>query len=615
MPLFRRRRKAETLAPPPRVEAPSRLEPLINRLERLVSSFQDAVQSVVTTSREIETKTSVNARDTLGTEQILAKLEALGAQLDATPSQPPPAPVASAPAATVVEDLGLDPDKIDDRFAMIIRDFVGRAPSSKVSGVLVDVTILGPLRNGAIAWVNQDLRIWGTLSRELLGDMDPQIDDTVRALVVSYPWGHLVNAVVPFSLVSPFATRPVDVDTPPQDSGIPLLVRGTAWEKLRPGEIVLTRIPYDGSHGLNRDGRIAKNRPAVFVRWGEDYAWMRAIYDRDSYVGREGLGIRLVDSSCLDKPSVVRNAEFDIDPGNLVRGIGRLGPRDLLALNIDDSTADATPPTLVRPEFSTREDRDPVDREIPALISAVRATATDSPDALASRMLAAFRANPAVRAVLETHGVHLAMVGHVFATIARSAGVPVPKGTFRPSLTVAMEADTPDEPGEYVLRFDENNHPMLWLGERGPGETPNSREPIDRPIPVVAPLIDPRFVLDEDYAVPDIIIYDQEAAALVVRDARVDLRQSLIDLRAGGDAPGYILGSDSQFGWASFQDAARKKGWKTIVTSDREDVCARATRLALDVAAETVTIIGYMTDLISEIENNGHETNIISAID
>ena len=551
-------------------------------------------------------------------EDAVARIEKAIAEGRTRVETPPPQPVPAPPVVQTEPEPGFDEDNPDERYAAVIREFVGRAPTSAVSGNMVEVTVIGRLKNGAIAWFNESLSMFGTVTKDLLGEMEPQTDDRFRTRVVSYPWGHVVAAVVPYSLVSPFAVRPVTEVTVDSAGTPPDSVKGTPFERLRPGDIVLARVPYDGTLGLDKRGRMAKNRPSVFLRWGHDnYAWLRAIYDADGFVASNNLGIRLVDSHVLDKASVVRNAEYDIDPANILRHLGRLGTRDLNALNIEDTPVDNQAPETQAPVNYDRSDLDPVTREIPVLIAAVKPAPTDDPGRVMDAMLSAFVSNDTLSGLLRTEGIHFAMVGHVFATLARSGGINVPKGSFRRLIDARLQADTASSGNAFELRPDENNHPVLWL-RTGPAPVRTVvAEPAqkDEPVPVDDTNLEPRFVLDDEYEVPDLIIYDQESAAVLMRERRVDLTQALRDLRADGNAPAYILGSDAEYGWAAFQQAARHRGWKTAVTGSRAEVCATAARIAKEHGAEFVTVVGFHSDVIAELENNGHEVTIVSNLE
>lgn len=517
-----------------------------------------------------------------------------------------PEPV--APVAAVEDDLTFDESNPDERFASIIRRFVGRAPSSTVLGEIIEVTVIGQLKSGDVAWFNENLKTFGTVTRDQLGDISPLTDDRLRLRAVSYPWGHVVTGVVPYSLVSPFAVRDIPQATVSSAGTPPAKVSGTPFERLRPGDIVLARVPYDGTGLPDSRGNTGKFRPAVFIKWQDDYAWLRAIYDANGYVASNDLGIKLVDTHALDKASVVRNAEFDIAPENIVRHLGRLGQRDLNALNIEDAPVENSVATVQAPVNYERKDLDPVSREIPRVITAVGpVTSSSGLDDVLARMLGVFRENTVLRPILETEGIHFSMVGHVFSEIIKNGGLQMPKGTFRTLFHSAMARQATGHAGNFVVRQDENNHPVVWIGT----------EPESREIPLVRIDRDsgePRLFVDDDYLVPDLIIYDQESAAVMMQDARIDLSVALSDLRADSDAPAYIIGSDAEIGWASFQTAARHRGWKTLPAQDRAEVISRALKLASENDADVVTVVGYFPDLLAELENNGHEVNEVNRL-
>ena len=532
-------------------------------------------------------------------------------------SIPEPITVPAPPVEEPETEIQFNLDSIDERYASTIRRLVGLAPATAVNGQLIDLTVIGELKSGDIAWVNEEAQCFGTVGRNLLGEMTPWPDDKFRARVVSYPWGHVVLAVLPNSLSSPFATKTV-ADTTVSAAGTPPdSVIGTPIEHLRPGDIVLARVPFDGLGRADRHGRISKDRPCVFIKWERDFAWTRAIYDAHGYVAKNDLGIRLVDTDILEKPSVVRNAEYDIDPRNFNRVLGRLGSHDLNALNIEDS-APPTPPTIpsVAP---VREDADPVNREFSRLHSEVSPSTDTGPDEMMTGMLRAMALNDVTRTILRNDGVHYAKVGHVFTNLFKAVGTLPPRGAFRDLIASNIESRIVHDGMVFERRLDDNNHPVLWLVPVGTS-APRTQEVTFEPIPrddVDAPTSDQfaQLVLDEEYVAPDLIIFDQEAVAQIMEDRRLDLETSLRLLRADGDAEGHIIGSDAQLGWAAFQKAARARGWKTVPAHTREEVITAAVSLANSCGAMDVTVVGYFADLVAELENSGFEVTVVQEVD
>lgn len=396
-----------------------------------------------------------------------------------------------------ISDAALDFAELttDQQYAKIMSAFVGQRPTSKAGGELIDIMILGELLDGSIAWVNEKLTAFGQMHPEMLGDELPMPDDRLRARVTSYPWGHVVTAVAPKSLTRSLQAR--ELSTNVSNAGtIPSEQRGTFRERLQPGDIVLARIPYDGASLAIRGDRIAKYRPAVFIRWEQDYAILRAIYDLRGYVSERGLGTPIHDRNVLAKPSVVRNAEYDIQPSDIVKFLGALAEQDLLTLNLPVRTGGTSPASL--------------DMKTPAPAPARPLTATP-------------------RQSVETRG---------------DASV------------VSLE-------------------------------------------------------MPEDYVTPDVIIYDQFSIATRIQGARLDLGDALMKLRDESSCDAWVVGSDAEARWASFQRAAISKGWKVAPSETRDDFLKTAVRLARESDAQIVTLVGGHADVIAELENLGYEVCIV----
>jgi hypothetical protein len=556
------------------------------------------------------------------TETIRSEMADLVSSLTSTVTPP------SVPEATnELDSVTFDLSNPDERYASIIQEYIGRAPSTASNGELVNLTILGQLRDGSIAWQNEDNQTFGTLTREMLGDMSPLADDRVRARVVSYPWGHKVIGVVPDSLISPFATRPVpDFQSVSSVAGDPPeSIVGTPLESLRPGDLVLARVPYDGTGRLDRHGNTGKARPSVFIRWERDYAVLRAIYDRHGYVANNDLGMGLVDTRALDKPSVVRNTEYDIDPRNITRRLGRLGPRDLHALHIEESPdepdrSQPLPIQTTNPQAismaPTRIGIDPVAANSAAIFAAVASKGGAlSAENLLDHMLHEMRAHPVISDVLRNAGIHHAMVGHVFAELLKSRGMNTERGLFRHLFDRYMENAPQTGTDIYVTRRDENNHPVLTLIDRSEFSLESGAISGQDDTFYRYEDLHPRLLLDDDYIEPDVIIYDQQSMSVYLQDRRIQLDEALTDLRAGGEAPGYIMGSDAEPALAQFHHAARQRGWKSKITNDRRELSDAALRVATECDAGVVTLVGVHQDVLAELENSGYEVNFVCMLD
>jgi hypothetical protein len=561
---------------------------------------------------------SINALEhqlRLGIESLTRAIEAVGT------AAPEPDTKGSR------DQIEFDLANPDERYASIIHGSVGRAPSTASNGELTYLTIIGQLRDGSIAWQNDETRTFGTLTKEMLGEMTPLADDKIRARVVSYPWGHRVIGVVPDSLVSPFATRPVPSAPASSSAGTPPdSITDGPFASLKPGDVVLARVPYDGMGPLDRDGNTGKSRPNVFIRWERDYAVLRAIYDRNGYVAHNDLGMGLVDTGCLDKPSVVRNTEYDIDPRNISRRLGRLGPRDLHALHIEDVPDDGNTSTLspvvrtMAPQAInsavSRPAVDPMARESHAVITAVARHETQfSEYQLMELLLQEFRSNSVFVEVLRTEGIHHAQVGHLFAELLKSRGMNPEKGLFRRLFDRYM-ADSPSTGSDiFVTERDENNHPVLKLVNRVDSPLDEENVPDFGDYLGESAEGDPRILVDDEYLEPNVIIYDQHSMSAHLKQRRIQLDDALQALRAGGAAPGFVIGSDAEPPLAQFHFAARQRGWKTKVAQDRRELAEAALRVATECAAEVVTVVGIYQDVVAELENSGYEVNFVCSFD
>lgn len=604
----------------------------------------ESVQSIAAPS-EVDSRT---AADIVELREQLAQLTKAVRDLSeekSLPSVPPPPVLASAPVhaprpapatapAPIVDDeiVDIEPTDPDERYAAIIKDYVGLAPSSKANGEFMNLTVIGRLKDKSVAWVNDDLKTFGVIPESRLseiGDEIPLPDDLLRARVVSYPWGHVVAAVLPTALTSLFAARPASTGPTFSAGHIPDAARNSFRERLIPGDIVLARVPYSGHVSIDRRGRTGKYRPAVFIRWENDYACLRAIYDANGYVANNNLGSMLVDTRILDKSSVVRNTEYDISVSDVVRSIGRLGDRDLRALNIRVTTPLPRAPLPTKSPASPRmvsqlndDEVDPVHRQTDAIIDAVVAGhPTGSDAAIIVGLLSEMARDTVTSDILVTQGIKIAMFGHVLAQLARTCGHEPVKGRLAARLEAVMGQVTTAEGRVYRLANDIHGHPVLWLkagNETGPNAATSATEiqHTERTIVGVAhpPRLDARLDIPDDYEVPDIIILDQYSTSVMVGDNRLDLATALDDLRQDSDAPGWIVGSSGEPGWQAFQRAGQSKGWNVTSVDDRDQTAAAARQLATEHAAEVITVVGMHADLVADLENLGYIVNIVQRL-
>lgn len=279
---------------------------------------------------------------------------------------PPPRPivdVAFDELPGISQEFG-EETSVDELYAHHIGQKFFRERDTTLRGRMVTVSILGTLRDGNIAWVGNDTSSYGHCDVSLFGRNEVGGGDEIRARVVSHSWGHTLEAVDTNSYltaeeIDERRQRPLG-DAKETGTPAPELVRGTWRNDLRPGDVIITHIPFGDTYGHRVGGAIAKNRPAAFVRWEEDYAVVRPIYSPGTYVARSGLGTELLERGCLDHISFIRKVAFDIHPDCLLKKLGRLGDRDLIAQGFARNAV--TPPPA--PPVSA-EPPDPVERRPP----------------------------------------------------------------------------------------------------------------------------------------------------------------------------------------------------------------------------------------------------------
>ncbi|MFM8600940.1 MAG: hypothetical protein ACKODP_02520, partial [Actinomycetota bacterium] len=167
----------------------------------------------------------------------------------------------------------------------------------------------------------------------------------------------------------------------------------------------------------------------------------------------------------------------------------------------------------------------------------------------------------------------------------------------------------------FVTERDENNHPVLKLVDRVDLPADDEEQSEYDGFLGDSSAGDPQVVLDDDYIEPDVIIYDQHSMSAFLRHRRIQLDAALQTLRAGGDAPGYVIGSDAEPPLAQFHHEARQRGWRSKIAHDRRETTDAALRVATESAAEVVTVVGVHQDIVAELENSGFDVNFICSFD
>lgn len=518
---------------------------------------------------------------------------------------------------------------IDEEYDYWLNLYRGVVNQGPINGELMTVTVLGELRDGSIAWINHERTMCGRTGRIILGDLDPAEDDTFRALVVSHVWGHTLKAVIPGSLERPAELRrsqllPVGAKIriePPET------VRGTWKAGLEPGDVVLAHISYEGALPFDFRGHLGKCRPAVFRGWENDYALLQAIYDRQSFVGKRGLGVDLVDSPhVLSKKSVVRKAQFDTHPEHIMSRLGHLGPRDATNLHIPAkepvrneparTSAAAAPTHAVAPAVPPSDVLAAVMRRI------AESSRNVSPSTILEAILDVHVDTPELRRQLAGPGVPYSALGSLFARVTEAQKISLPKGRFSERVEAAIVGRAPSVYGVLVRRQDEHQLPVLRLvGEEEalPGEVGDEghEEPLDRGIDWEASATRKNAVLElpEDYEEPDLIIFDQFSVAILLKDRRLDFGSERRRLSAGGSPRCVLIGADTHAGLVSLHNAARALGWEICVANDRAEQRDVAMLLARESGAEIITLVSRHQDIIADLENSGLEVQLVSSLE
>lgn len=365
---------------------------------------------------------------------------------------PPPDPLARPVTEVefdVVEGISHEFEEdttVDELYAHHIRQKFFRDRDTTRKGRLVTVSILGPLRDGTIAWVGDDSSAYGQCSVSVFDREQVGLGDEVRARIISHPWGHTIEVVdhQTYLTAEELHTKRERqlVGIPAERTPAPDMVKGSWRESLEPGDVVFTHVPFGDSYGYRPGGAIAKNRPAAFVCWENDYAVVRPIYGTDTHVARNGLGTELLERGCLTKDSVIRKVAFDIDPDSLLKKLGRLGDKDLVALHfVDGVVPQATTATVQKKKDRKVDDSNPIPavnhvpvifgesvepwkvafREIVLDMAAL--TSHTDPDVILSELIVTFCGVPDVADVMLTEGINYAHLGQALNMVCQPHGI------------------------------------------------------------------------------------------------------------------------------------------------------------------------------------------------
>jgi len=599
------------------------------KMETMTEIFDASItEEKIDRLEELQTDiASLDERVTLAMEQMMSELSAIRYDLEK-----------SAPVLSDVFPSIDEPRTPDEEYATYLRNLVIDNNVSKANGEALDVRIIGQLQDDSYAWVNEERRVCGVVTRDSFGDDIPMPDDTFRARIVSYPWGHVVQNVFPRSLRSPFETR--KSQTPTADWGREkadaMLRSKPEWIRtLRPGDVVIARIPYDGPMPVDRLGRKGKERPSVFMRWEDEYAILRACYDVKSFVGEKRLGHRSKASSCFSKPSVIRFAEFDTKIENLRKKLGRLGPQDLMSLHIPEVETPVLPPksvdsirvaptgSAIAVANSLVTPAEPISKEVVAeILKTVEAVAShraksNIPREMAVTLLDVLIERDESRDLLLRSGLTFAVLGQSLQNIAKSRGTEIPKGTFGNTMREVVGIFAPANGWRPYIEHDSHEHKVLRCSKvdqtAHPMTSPTAPRPLDQTSESNEP-VHARFVLGAKYSEPDLIVIDQSSLIHILEGRSVDFRAELNSLRYGGKARGVIVGTDLEQPRARLIEPARDRGWE-FESTDSSTRLKVIERLVRDSGARVVTLITRDTEIIADLEDNVKNVNVVCEVE
>ncbi|MFM8265464.1 MAG: hypothetical protein ACKOAI_05290, partial [Acidimicrobiia bacterium] len=292
---------------------------------------------------------------------------------------------------------------------------------------LMWVEIHSDIDSETVGWVGEE-KSFGTIKKAELLYEDVKKGDTIRALVSSTPWWHTLESSDPSSV------RRVGERIRIQRAlEFERNRRFSSWhDHLRPGDLVVARVPF-GPHGRRLVSNMTgKSRPAVFVKFVDDYLVVRGIFTAGKYEERERESPRLIDPKrALKKKSVVGIHEQELDVTAVKKRIGRLEPVDLARLGLHDD------PTGAMAQSDSRADR--IARH---LLEAGAVSNSTSYSELLVRVIREMRRDPELEVEFRSAGVFLSEVGAVVASLCRELDLEREAGFGRKVRSV-ME-DNPD---------------------------------------------------------------------------------------------------------------------------------------------------------------------------
>lgn len=523
-----------------------------------------------------------------------------------------------------VEEQALDEDSsVDEIYAHHIRAKISRQRDTSAFGKVVTITIVGQLKDGSLAWIGNDDLSFGHSAPDVFLPHSPSPGDETRAKVFGFAWGSTVGALIPNTFRTAEqvdADREKSLSEPTDLAGVvPPLAMHTWKELLKPGDLVLAHVPFDGTYGTTKTGAISKNRPAMFVRWEDDYAIIRAIYGSGKHVDNNGLGTPLKGIGSLKKKSVIRNSEMDISVDGLLKSLGRLNNVDLQQLGYLSAAEPKKPKTkterlkvhlrIVPKEPVTQptylpfaKSVDPVKIELRSIYQELaRKGEYQSTRVVLEDLIGSISECQGLRDFLNEDGLGLAEIGNMFHYLVNASNLDAKDFNLRISIVPVLEKLNDSRGTTLEISQGIHNLPVLRSGHKVP-------------VSFLPVLEDCTFVIPDDYECPDLVFLDQFAVAEILGDSRLGFSRALQDVTLGENVPCLFVGPTDDLRLQQLHRAATHAGWicKSASTpASRLEVLLDFQR---EHGAQLITVISKYSDLVAELENIGCEVQILSEV-
>lgn len=371
---------------------------------------------------------------------------------------------------------------VDAEYARVLKERLGRLPDGDRYAIR-EITVLGELENGEIAWVSDDGLCVGHTPVGFFQTEAVSAGQRFRVRLFSYLWGHRLEA-----LLDPIE-RGIDLDQlrdqlaanrtgvaagikpdelPMADSAVvaprvpvaPESVSEPWMRQLKTGDIVYVRVPFDD--GIDRRGRTSKPRPAVFIRWEADYGVVRPYYKKDGYLDQRSRGTRIGGPK---KDGIVRNSSIDVYPKDILRRIGQLDDEDLAMLGLGNKKRVVPGGAASGLDFTKVPKPSEYTDALNRVIDDAKSFAWPGyeSDALLVLFMRSMRHDPQLQQILIHHAIPYSAAGDAYRRLCDQLGVVLTGKKFGTRLTDALFDVNRNERFVYETRHDPAQLPWLVL--------------------------------------------------------------------------------------------------------------------------------------------------------